>query len=166
MPKIELRRSDVTAIQARLSRMEVSFSRDVNALGGTTERNASLASKELQNNITTQKFAGDYPALQKSYLKWKAARGFSSKFWIRMGELFSAITRFKSGRGWVAGIPDNARNSEGNEVADYAKANEFGRGNIPSRPLFTQTANEIMTQGWAEINWVKSVSRIVKLIWR
>lgn len=177
MPKIkvEMRKSDVIKIKAQLQRLESSLRFSFN--DGVTKQLAAKAAKELQNNITTRHFASSYKPLNKNYAKWKRDEGFGNKFWRKTGELFSAITRWKqSGKinSWIAGIPSGIRNSDGEEIAEYAKDNEFGRGNIPKRSLFRKTVKEIdpnpskvnPVTGWAKIAWVASVSSIIKAIWR
>lgn len=164
-----MRQSDVTKVKSQLQKLESSLQFAFN--DGVTKQLAVKASQELQNNITTQHFATNYEPLDEDYAKWKRDMGFGNKFWRKTGELFLAMTRWRQVGtpkpktvSWIAGIPDNIMNSEGESIADYAKKNEFGIGKIPKRPLFTPTAKEIMPK--AITAWIGSVSKIIKTIWR
>lgn len=173
--KLQLRQSDTNAVLSRLKGLESALTFSLEK--GVTKQIAERASQELQSNISSRKFARseDYEPLSKDYARWKKEEGLGNKFWIRYGELFSAITRWKRNtistkrrtlRMWVAGIPRGLINREGEDIAEYAKANEFGKGNIPERPVFRPTAKEILKEGWAVYAWIGSVRRIIKFSWR
>ena len=56
---------------------------------------------------------------------------------------YGAIKAWKEGDTYIAGVPSNATNSKGDRIVDYALMNEFGGGNLPSRPLWGPSIEEL-----------------------
>jgi len=56
---------------------------------------------------------------------------------------FRAIQAFKQGTTYYAGVKDNKYNAKGDRIVDYALMNELGGGNLPPRPLWGPSINEM-----------------------
>jgi hypothetical protein len=109
------------------------------------------------NNLLTQKFSSGYAPYHPRYAEWKTQRMMmGSMFWRLYGDLINNVTVFKSGKGWVGGVPANATDSGGKSwhsspgrlkgrpkrIAWYGRINELGLGNHPARPVFEPTRLE------------------------
>lgn len=159
MIKVEISKKNLANVRSSIKRLEVEIKKDFEQVGGSTEKVATLGMQRLRRNITTQKFASGYMPLNIWYKLWKKQQGLSVKFWIKFGNFFSSIVRWKQGRDWIAGTRDQ-------KIADYVKKNEFGFKNIPARPLLTPTSNEIKSKGLAKTIWVKGLSEVIRRSWR
>lgn len=56
---------------------------------------------------------------------------------------YASIKAWKDGDSYIAGVPSNATNVKGDRIADYALMNELGGGNLPARPLWGPSIEEM-----------------------
>ena len=117
--------------------------------------------KFLIGNIINQRYAGDYPALSETYLKWKRSHGGQEGFWKLYGDLVNAISIRPTEKGYSVGIERDALPSQTSSMFEpkkitpiwqYAMYGEKGRGSFstmrghlgsqPARPVFGPSAEE------------------------
>lgn len=80
----------------------------------------------------------EWKPLSPAYYEWKVARGFSNKTLIKTSSMMQAITSGVAGKVGFAGVAKNARDKEGNIIANIAAVHEYGsvKRNIPARPVW------------------------------
>jgi hypothetical protein len=108
-------------------------------------------SQTLAANLTQQKFASSYPALNPRYEDWKKNIYQSSGgFWELAGDLLKNLQAFKIDDGWMGGIPAGVMDSGGKSWLDGRQNNRgkakaiamYGKLAEARRPLFEPTKNE------------------------
>jgi hypothetical protein len=110
------------------------------------------------------------PAYVPRYRTWKYEYGWNGypSPWRLGGDLVKSLSAFKSKKGWVGGVPENAMDSGGKSwfgkgskggsgkskpITMYGSVMEYGgswpkAGNHPARPVFGPTAEEYAADGW------------------
>ena len=108
--------------------------------------NSFLYSEHLKSNIATQAF--DFIPLNEEYAAYKAKHGLAPGFWRASYDLFNSIGNFRiKSKMFGGGIrPASFSSYNHREVNRYARANEFGHGPRPPRPLFGNTT-ELFVKG-------------------
>lgn len=125
-------------------------------------RNAVKYSLLVVENISTQKYAGGYAALNPRYREWKKQYGRSGKeFWALFNKLIQKVSAFKVAGGWMGGIESGevvggtswfGKGDFGHpvDIAQYAGWLEHGRSGQPARPLFAPTTQEYWKEGFVK----------------
>ena len=102
----------------------------------------------LRKNLTTGRFSAAYPPYSLRYAEYKRIMVGHLRPWQLFGDVLRSITVFKHGPGFMGGIPAGLFDKGGkgwygtgspSAIAAYARANEFGEGRTPARPLFRPT---------------------------
>ena len=136
-------------------------------------RMALDAAELLRRNIQRGAFAGSYPGYNPRYAAYKQIMFGSSKPWVLFGDVLSSITVFSYGKGYMAGIPAGRmdRGEKGwfgtgkpSYIAAYARANEFGEGPTPERPMFRPTFAQY--KEWGMGPQIKGTFTRIKQRWR
>lgn len=124
--------------------------------GGDLNRRSSIGYKQLlvKNIMNTTR---PVPAYSVRYRSWKLKHG---KFpypapWRLFGDLVKSISNFKSGTGWMGGVPAGVFDSGGKSmfggkgkpklIAMYAAVNER------KRPIFRPTMDEYAGSEWPRL---------------
>lgn len=101
----------------------------------------------LRRNITTGVMP-TYPPYHPKYAEYKTLMVGHLKPWQLFGDVLANITVFRHGKGFMGGIPAGKMDRGGkgwygtgkpSSIAAYARANEFGQGKTPARPIFRPT---------------------------
>jgi len=101
----------------------------------------------LRKNISTGAIAvpGRY---NRRYIEYKQLMVGHLRPWILFGDVLQNIIVFRTEDGFMAGIPAGRMDSgekgwfgtgKPSYIAAYARANEYGEGNTPARPIFRPT---------------------------
>ena len=89
-----------------------------------------------------------YPPYHPKYAEYKSTMVGHLNPWILFGDVLANISVFKHADGFMGGIPAGRfdRGEKGwygtgkpSAIAAYARANEFGEGSTPARPIFRPT---------------------------
>ena len=112
----------------------------------------------VSNNISIQRFAGDWTPLNQRYKEWKLFAFGESRWWIMSGALQKSLSAFRLQDGWFGGVPEHAMAPStswfGTEpgalvsIAEYGYWAEYGRKGQAARPLFRPTLQEFVEEGW------------------
>ena len=126
----------------------------------------------LRKNISTGAIAvpGRY---NPKYTEYKQLMVGHLRPWMLFGDVLANITVFRQEDGFMAGIPAG-RMDKGEKgwfgtgkpsyIAAYARANEYGEGNTPERPIFRPTFAQY--QGAKVQTHINRVMKEIKRWWR
>lgn len=105
----------------------------------------------------------NWKPLSPTYLKWKTTkrkgkRRMSEKTLIATSSYFQSITTWADLKKAYIGVKRGVNNEEGQEIANIAKIHEYGstKRNIPARPLWQPTLEELKSYVVAERPFVKA----------
>jgi len=84
-----------------------------------------------------------WESLKPSTIAQKARSGLSGNILIATSSYFQSITSFTEGSTAFVGVRRTVRNKDGEIIANIAKIHEFGGRNIPKRPLWKPTLDEM-----------------------
>lgn len=126
----------------------------------------------LRKNISTGAIAvpGRY---NQKYIEYKQLMVGHLRPWVLFGDVLANITVFRQEEGFMAGIPAGRMDSgekgwfgtgKPSYIAAYARANEYGEGNTPERPVFRPTFAQY--QGTRVQNHINKVMNEIKRWWR
>lgn len=62
---------------------------------------------------------------------------------VDMGEYYDSISAWRKYGVYYAGVPRDKYNSKGTRISEYALINELGSGDIPARPLWGPSFEEL-----------------------
>lgn len=85
-----------------------------------------------------------WTALAPKTLAAKVRKKQSTLILIATSDYFQAITSWVKDNIAYAGVKKEAKNEDGDLVADIARIHEFGAGNTPARPLWTPAFEETL----------------------
>jgi hypothetical protein len=124
----------------------------------------------VSNNISIQKFAGQWSPLNQRYKEWKIFAYGESRWWIMSGALQKSLSAFKLSGGWFGGIPAHAMAPSTSwfgtkpgapvSIAEYGYWAEYGRRGQAARPLFNPTLEEFVNEGWPK-QATQSASKLI-----
>lgn len=107
-----------------------------------------------------------WKALSPAYLAKKIREGFSENILVRSSSYFQAITSWlpPDGVSVYIGVTKDAKNKEGQILADIAAVHEYGSttAKIPARPLWQPTYKEVIAWHKAHNNPAVIFSQAIK----
>ncbi|MDY6957906.1 MAG: hypothetical protein SVK08_01980 [Halobacteriota archaeon] len=142
---VQVERDDLIKIASALNKVNNVV---YNAARRLPYRMAIEYSDMLRQNIQQGTFSGMYKPYNKKYAEYKQLMVGHLRFWVLFGDVLASISVFKHGNGFMGGIPAGKmdRGEKGwygtgkpSSIAAYARANEFGEGPTPARPVFRPT---------------------------
>ena len=128
--------------------------------------NSVLFRNLVSKNITTQKYASSFRALDTKYAEKKARLGLAAGFWRMSTDLLISLKSFKYKKGkikgWVGGVMPGTTNSQGDDITEYGLAveNKIKGG----RHMFGLTTDDYYAKEFKEIG--KKAIKKIKLFWR
>lgn len=81
---------------------------------------------------------------------------------VDSGDYYAAIKAYSDRGTYYVGVKRNAFNSEGTRISDYAVVHEYGWGDIPARPLWRPSFEEINGSSGVRDIIMKSIHDRVK----
>jgi hypothetical protein len=107
------------------------------------------------------------------YIEYKRKEVGHLRPWILRGDLLANITVHREGNEWFAGVPAGIKDSGGKGwfgtgapsfIGAYARANEFGLGPTPERPMFRPSLQHYIGAG--AVNHITIAKQKLKRRWR
>jgi len=135
-------------------------------------RMAIAYAEMLRRNIATGTMP-TYPPYHPKYAEYKYLMVGHLKPWQLFGDVLANISVFKHGDGFMGGIPAGRwdKGEKGwhgtgkpSAIAAYARANEFGQGRTPARPIFRPTFANFKASKIPQFE--KETYRDIKRWWR
>jgi hypothetical protein len=129
---------------------------------------AELLRKNISSGVVPT-----YTPYNARYAQYKSLMVGHLKPWILFGDVLANISVFKHGDGFMGGIPAGRMDQGGkgwfgtgrpSAIAAYARANEFGQGNTPERPIFRPTFMQFKAGSLAK--YEKETYRDIRRWWR
>ena len=126
----------------------------------------------LRRNIQTGAIAVPGRYSQK-YIEYKKLMVGHLRPWILFGDVLQNISVFRNEDGFMAGIPAGRMDSgekgwfgtgAPSYIAAYARANEYGEGNTPERPVFRPTFEQY--KGTRLQSHINEAMREIKRHWK
>ena len=106
---------------------------------------ALFAEKTAKKHLSKQDLS--WTPLESKYRRYKERKGYSTNILVRTGAMFQSITSNVDAKTAFVGVKREAKDSDGNSLANIAAVHEFGstKQGIPARPLWQPTLIETAT---------------------